>query len=504
MGLAILLINVRKEDPGERDYFDGRTINWILRSVRGYGVYPLGLGIVAALTPDRHHVWIVDENIEELDPAVRPDIVGFTAMTWQSPRAYRLAAEFRKAGVYTVMGGIHATILHEEALRHVDTVIVGEAEDVWGSFLKDFESRRPKRLYRAERFIDLGNAPVPRYDLFKRRYYLHDMAQLTRGCPRRCRFCSVHKAMGGTVRLKPVDRMARELEFLREVYRSSPLPRNDRPVVFFADDDLAIDPMHLERTVEQLEARALVPEYVICETSMETLRSKHTIRLLERLNVIKVFIGFESLAAETLRDYGKAVAGVAEYRRVIVELRERGIEVMGSFIVGGDQETEADFGRLRSFIDEMGLISTLINILTPYPGTRLFNEMKRTNRILSEDWSQYDIKHTVFRPKHLTAQRLRDLWLQLHLELFQPESYIRRFHRKVQQTHSRHQTWRRSLTLLTSAIGPLARSLSYQGALPYLLKNIPFLLANKMSTVDGFDMILGIDAWDFTLKEQAH
>ena len=160
MGLNILLVNVPKESRDERDYFDGRVVSRILKGIDGYGIYPLSLPLIAALTPDRHTVTIIDENIEDYNHAADYDIVGFTAMTWQAPRVYRLAERYRKRGVYTVMGGIHATMLPDEAAQHVDSVIAGEAENTWREFLADFEAKKPRK--HLQQYGSDRPRPIPR------------------------------------------------------------------------------------------------------------------------------------------------------------------------------------------------------------------------------------------------------------------------------------------------------------------------------------------------------
>jgi radical SAM superfamily enzyme YgiQ (UPF0313 family) len=501
MGLNILLVNVRKESREERDYFDGRVVSRILKGIDGYGIYPLSLPLIAALTPDRHTVTILDENIEESDHADDYDIVGFTAMTWQAPRVYRLAERYHRRGVYTVMGGIHATMLPDEVAQHVDTVIAGEAENTWREFLADFEVKRTRKLYRNTETIDPDQYPSPRYDLIPREKYLHDVVQISRGCPYRCDFCSVHKYLGGKVRMKSPRKVFEDIRAAMANYRARVHSKIDKPIIVFNDDNIGINPVKLEAIVTHLENQDMVPEYTLCETSLDTAKNEKVIGLLKRLNCIKVFIGFESLSTAVLASHSKTINHQDDYARVIGNLRKNSMDIIASFIIGNDHETRQDIQAVTDFIVRHNITSLLLNILTPYPGTDLFERLESQNRITTKDWSLYDIKNVVFQPAPLTARELRQAWLEVYAAVMEPCNYRRRLKNRLRQITNPSRNLSETLCLAGQSFSPAVRSAQYTGALAGQLAMMPFFLRHRLNAVEAFDVLMGIDCHDFIRRE---
>jgi radical SAM superfamily enzyme YgiQ (UPF0313 family) len=213
---------------------------------------PLNLLTIAALTPPEIEVRVIDEHYENIDFDQEYDIVGLTAMTQQAFRAYEIAAVYRKKNIPVVMGGIHASVLPAETLENVDTVFVGEAEDLWKSFLDDFANGKEKHIYQCEVHYDLGNAPVPRYDLINfdafrdsDHYFNYIPVQATRGCPHDCSFCVVSKFYGKKIRKKSVAHIVREIEYLKRF--------NNDSLILFADDNLFVDKRFAKERYKSLD-----------------------------------------------------------------------------------------------------------------------------------------------------------------------------------------------------------------------------------------------------------
>lgn len=228
----------------------GQTHNfWDLKfsakiSGRKYAGIPLSLPTVAALTPKDIDIEIIDENVEPIDFNDRVDLVGISFFTAFANRAYEIADEFRKRGVAVVFGGIHASALPKEALQHADSVVVGEAEDVWGSLIQDFREGELKNIYTSQNYPDLKNSPIPRWDLVKVNNYTFNSVQSSRGCPFDCEFCSVKSFLGQECRFKQLSSVLKEIEHLHNL--------NYKKGIVFADDNILSDKRYTKDLVSSL------------------------------------------------------------------------------------------------------------------------------------------------------------------------------------------------------------------------------------------------------------
>jgi radical SAM superfamily enzyme YgiQ (UPF0313 family) len=362
----------------------------------------LGLLKVAALTPPEWQVTIQDERVEPL--ALQPgvaDLVGITAMTSTALRAYQIADEFRRHGVQVVMGGMHVSALPEEALAHCDSVVVGEAEELWPRLLRDFEQRSLQRAYRHEDgFPPLEGLPRPDWDLYRAKRYLPvHFVETTRGCPLDCEFCAVTAAFGGRYRNRPVDEVIAELRGLRP-FEGRFILKN---CVFFVDDNIISNRGY---------ARELLPRLAefklkwFSHASMNIAKDPEILRLCQRSGCVGLFIGFESLSDQALRAVGKRTNHPEEYLEVTRRIHDYGIGIDASFVFGLDGDDESVFDRTLEFVERAKVEIAYYSILTPYPGTRLHERLAREGRILTRDWSLYDTSHVVYRPHPLTGDKL--------------------------------------------------------------------------------------------------
>jgi radical SAM superfamily enzyme YgiQ (UPF0313 family) len=360
---------------------------------------PLGLGMVAALTPDRWRVVLVDEVMEpfRLEPA---DLVGITAFTSSAARAYEIAALYRQRGVPVVLGGIHASMCPEEALRFVDAVVVGEAESAWPELLRDRDAGRMQRTYHGRRGA-LAGLPLPRRDLFSPGY-LFATVQTSRGCPMDCSFCSVTAFNGRTYRQRPVAEVLDELAALKQ--RS----------IFFVDDNLLGHGRAAEARAIAL-FRGMVERRLdktwFCQAAVDFARNEEVLRWAARSGCRMVFLGLESENPDELEAMDKRLNLHTDYREAFRRIHRHGIAVLGAFIFGSDAETPRTMEQKTRFMLREGVDVMQTTVLTPLPGTRLFEQLRAEGRFLAEpgpeSWPRFDMSELTFRPRGMDVAAFR-------------------------------------------------------------------------------------------------
>ncbi len=360
---------------------------------------PLGLLVVAGLTPPDWEVTLIDENLFRPDYGRlhKPDLVGVTAFTSQAPRAYEVAGMYRAMGVPVVMGGIHATFCSAEALEHADAVVTGEAESVWGQVLSDARRHALRRVYQGG-ISAMDAIPPARHDLLYGQYYFGSV-QTTRGCPLNCSFCSVTAFNGGTFRHRPVADVVRELRLIQE------------KVILFVDDNLiGTRRDHLAYSKDLL--RAMIREGLtrpwICQATINFADDDELLDLASRAGCQGVFIGFESPTVEGLAAIGKKfnLQKERDFHACVRRIQRHGICVVGSFIIGIDTDQRGIGEAIARAAREYGIDAANVLILTPLPGTKLYSQMGREGRIRSNDypadWKYYTLTYPVAEYRHLT------------------------------------------------------------------------------------------------------
>lgn len=354
---------------------------------------PLGLATLAGYLSPEDEVDLQDEHVEKLRLDDRPDLVVIQVYITSARRAYEIADRYRAAGVYVALGGLHVTALPDEAACHADSIFLGPGEDIWPQFLSDYRRGEPQSRYVSTVRTLVGMPPVRR-DLIKRSLYLvPNSIVVSRGCPHACDFCYKEAFFeGGTsFYTQTVDAALAEIERLPGRH------------LYFLDDHLFGNRRFASALFDGMKGMGRLWQ------AAGTVQSVLAPGLLEKAvaaGLRSLFVGFETLSADNLREQGKSQNLGRDYGAAIRRLHDLGVMINGSFVFGMDGDDASVFDRTVDWAVERGIETATFHILTPYPGTALYRRMADAGRLLHSDWDRYDTRHVVFRPARLSAAEL--------------------------------------------------------------------------------------------------
>jgi radical SAM superfamily enzyme YgiQ (UPF0313 family) len=366
---------------------------------------PLGLATLAGYLPDDVEVRIEDEHVQRLDLDDEPDLVVIQAYITSARRSYELADHYRRRGAHVAIGGLHATSLPDEVAQHADTVFLGPGEDTWPRFLADFSAGTPASRYTST-VRTLEGLPRVRRDLIKRHLYLvPNSIVVSRGCPHACDFCYKDAFFEGgrSFYTQTVD------DALAEIDR---LPGRH---LYFLDDHLFGN----GRFARELFA-AMAGMRRLWQAA-GTVKSVLQPRLLEAAvasGLRSLFVGFETISAKNLRNHDKRQNLNKDYAAAIRRLHDLGVMVNASFVFGMDDDDPSVFERTVEWAVSQGVETATFHILTPYPGTGLYQRMAAQDRLLHTDWDRYDTRHAVFRPARMTTEQLEDGYWRAYRDFY--------------------------------------------------------------------------------------
>jgi radical SAM superfamily enzyme YgiQ (UPF0313 family) len=394
------------------------------RAMLRFSVLPLT--VVAALTPREHEVQIVDENVEPLDFDTDCDVVGITFMTALAPRAYEIAAEFRRRDRVVVAGGYHTTLCPEDVAPHFDALVIGDAEGVWERLLADVRQGKLQKVY--QQAVDGASGqssaaawlqtPVPRRDLLAhtaRHYATINAVQAGRGCRHNCRYCSVTVFHGRKYRRRPVAGVIAELRTL---------PRN----FIFVDDNIIAE---REYALELFRAMVPLRKRWVSQCSILIADDPELLRWAQAAGCRGLFLGIETASEANLAAMNKQFNHTASYAGRLRRIRQAGIGVVAGMIVGMDADGVGVFNQTLRFLQETQIDAVQLNILTPLPGTPLYTDMDGAGRITDRNWSHYDYRHVVFQPARMTAEELQAGADWLYAQFYRLDRILWRFVRSL-------------------------------------------------------------------------
>lgn len=392
----------------------------------------LSLLTLAGMTPDDIEVSYHEiADIHNLDALPACDVAAISTFSAQARDAYAVAARFREHGVRTIMGGLHATAVPQEALEHCDAVVVGEGEVTWPAVLADLARRQLGRLYEpAGRQFDLADAPMPRFDLLEIERYNRLTVQTQRGCPWKCDFCASSITISPRYKVKPVAKVVDEIRAIKRLW--------PKPFIEFADDNTFVNKAHSKQLM-----RALADEGVrwFTETDVSVANNAELLELMREAGCAQVLIGFETPNAAGLEGIELSSnwkrKRVDSYKAAIERIQSHRVAVIGCFVLGLDGDTVAVFDDVRRFVEDSGLFQVQITVMTAFPGTPLYERLRTEDRLLHPtEWERCTLFDVNYTPKQMSVSELEQGLIALGSQLYNDDAKrnrTRAFRRQARQ-----------------------------------------------------------------------
>lgn len=359
---------------------------------------PLGLAYLAAYCAFEDEISIEDGHVEPINLSDKPDLVAIQVYITNAYKAYEIAETYRRRGVYVVLGGLHVTSLPKEAAQYGDTVILGLGECAFPAFLKDFKEGKAKKFY-YEPGVDFKKVPYPRRDLFSREKYLVPNSMVfSRGCPNRCDFCYVsafYKGKRSYYRYE-ADRIIEEIKGLKGKH------------LYFLDDNIFADPLLAREIFTRMKGMGKLFQGAV---TVDGILESDLIEVARDAGFRSAFIGFESISEGALKSVGKRKGDTRRYKEAIARLDDLGIMINGSFIFGSDDDESDVFEKTVNWAVNEGITTATFHILTPYPGTSIYERMEKDGRITSRNWEEYDTRHLVFSHPNMSKTEMEKGYL---------------------------------------------------------------------------------------------
>jgi len=381
----------------------------------------VNLPLLAALTPPGHAITLVEEAFAPDDIDQDVDLVGITVLTELALRAYDIADIYRRKGVKVVMGGIHPTVLPEEALRHADAVVVGEAEGVWPQLVADAAAGQMQSIYNAGKMTDLKDLPKPARKLSPETKYkgynpipIPIGIETSRGCPNDCEFCCIGQTLGKQYRVRSVQEVIAEIESI------------DSRHLFFVDDALG-----LNRKVAKELFTEMIPlkRRWLAQGTVSLAEDPELLSLMKRSGCLGLLIGFESTQKSTQDEVRKIRNLKIDFYEAMRRFHGEGFGILGSFVFGFDFENKDVFELTYEFIMKSHMDVVQLRILTPYPGTRLYKRLLSEGRLFEHDWwlQGHPPDTVLYQPKGMTAEELINGFVRLNRQAYSAGAIMKRF-----------------------------------------------------------------------------
>lgn len=346
---------------------------------------------LATITPKQHTVSVINERYSQIDYSNAYDVVLINFVTSTAPRAYAIADTFRKKNILVVLSGFHASGLPEEASHHADSVLIGRNEQAWVTILEDIEQKQLQPFYHAPPYN--ASQVLPPTKITLPGFVMTGAVEATRGCPYHCEFCPETNIQGGNAYYKrPITEVIAEIKTIPQ------------KTLMFYDTSLTIDPVYTKELFKNMKG---LGKKFFCNGNVDVLANDaELVRLSREAGCVAWLVGFESICQNTLASIGKKTNRVDKYSIAVRNIHQNHMVVIGDFMFGFDTDTPAVFTETLAFIKKLNIDVADFSILTPFPGTPLFQKLDDENRILTKDWKYYNMGHVVYTPKKLSPNQL--------------------------------------------------------------------------------------------------
>ena len=380
----------------------------------------LGLLTIANILNKEHTILIENENIRDINFDEKVDVVGITVTVDVLPRAIEIAKKYRKINVPVVVGGIHITAVPEKYLEYFDVISVGMAETTWPDIIRDLENNNLKKVYYGNTKINGSHIVSPAYNLIDKKDYLYsNIVSTSRGCPFKCDFCynSCNTYSNFYVN-RPIDDVIKDIKTIGKKH------------IMFIDDNFIGNPQWTREFLKAIKPLKLIWNAAV------TANIANMPDLLDEMasaGCQSLFIGFESINKESLINVNKSQNNVEQFEKLVQELHKRDIMINASFVFGLDGDDKNTFKTTLQWIVDNKIETVTSHILTPYPGTKLYDEMLNSGRIIDFDLSKYNTANVVFKPKNMTKEELYNGYINIYKEIYSFKNIIKRIPRSKKQ-----------------------------------------------------------------------
>ncbi|MFX1398264.1 MAG: B12-binding domain-containing radical SAM protein [Promethearchaeota archaeon] len=450
--LQLLLISPVNQDLQESLYVK-----------KSYTFYPIGLKILEVLTPDNWNVKIIDETIEKFS-FTECDLVGISAQTPNINRAYEIALMYREKGIKTIMGGPHPSAMPEEALKYVDTVVFGEGEMIWQDILRDFGKGELKQRYTG---VPCPGNKMVNLDHSKEKDYEVVLVESSRGCPFNCEYCFATRFFGSNYRRRPIEDVVNEIQTIKQ-----------RIFMFSDDNFFGFTKAHIEekRELLQLMIDRKIRPYWLAQTSINIVEHEDVLRLAHKAGCRAFVIGFESLSEKVLESMNKTInmnyLKTRDYCEAIKIIHKNNIGIIAATMYGMDDDNIESLSLLEGFFRKCKPDALDPAIVTPFPGTPLYDRIKKEGRLLQanypKDWNKYDLEHPLISPVDMTTKEFFQIYSSYLKRINDIYNQKLRFWRILFRTRS-----------LVAAVGLNRMCSSYENRIKNEMRNIELLLTLK-------------------------
>ena len=380
---------------------------------------PLGLLTIVNMLRTEHHVTLENENIQSINYDDNPDIVGISVTVDTFPRAVEISARFRELGVTVIAGGIHITTAFDTLPRNCfDAVSIGAAEGTWYDIIDDFKKGRLKKVYRCNGKLNGEDIIPPAYDFIDKNKYLYcNVVHTSRGCPFRCDFCYNSSAERSYVN-RSIDAVLEDIKAINSKH------------IMFIDDNFTGNPDWTKKFLNKIKPMNLKWNAAV---SINAANDPQLLDLMRDSGCQSLFIGFESINPESISGVHKIQNSAADYERAVKAIHDRGIMINGSFVFGLDGDTCETFDATLEWIVRNKIETVTSHILTPYPGTALYEHMKHQGRITTDDLSLYNTANVVFKPLNITPEELYNGYIRIYKQVYSIKNILRRMPKSKHQ-----------------------------------------------------------------------